>query len=134
MVKESNTIGQNTKTEIKEVQSVKINHTGRFKGTTGSIFKVLIAILIGVALVRVLSGNEIISFQTLLEYLGNAPVVNMPFKFFNDLTIVGDWGLFNFLKDFFNLTTGVVSILVFLATGLINAIIYLTYFIRFIFV
>lgn len=114
--------------------SVKINPTGHFKGSTLSVFKVLVCILILVSLWRLLGGVSPVSFGSFLEYMSNAPVISMPFKFFNDLTIVSDWGLFNFIRDFINLNTGVIGVLVFLATGAINAIQYITYFIRFIFV
>ena len=77
----------NVKNEVKQVKSVKINPTGHFKGSTLNLFKVLVCILIGVAFIRVLSGSEPVSFQGLIEYMANAPVISMPFRFFQNFTI-----------------------------------------------
>ncbi len=72
-----------------------------------------------------------ITFTSLLQSLADAPVIdNSWISSFSDLTIRGDWGIFDFLKNFLNSFVGVISFLLYLVNGLVQLITYFGYIIR----
>lgn len=127
-------INSSSPSSSRNIQEVRINQTGSVSHSVRSIFSIIIIIIIGFSLIRVINGGSPLTFSSFLDLLQNSPVINMPFRWFNDLTITSDWGLFNFLRDFINLNAGIVSVLACIAVGFINFFIYVFYFLRFIFV
>lgn len=72
-----------------------------------------------------------ITFTSLLQSLADAPVIdNSWISSFSDLTIRGDWGIFDFLKNFLNSFVGVISFLLYLVNGLVQLITYFGYIMR----
>lgn len=83
-------------------------------------------LLLIVCLFRVASGMEPLTFTALLEGLNNCPSI-MPNGFVN-LTIDGDWGIFEFFRHFLNIFTGGLSILLFTGALLVQVVVFICYF------
>lgn len=76
--------------------------------------------------------SSVFTFSSLLTVLQNAP--SLPFNLTVDaLTISGDWGAFNFLKQFLNWNLKPLSFVIFLVGNLINILTFLSYFLYYIF-
>lgn len=100
-----------------------------------NVITLVFAIILVFCVFRLLFGNRPpLTFESFLSVLEDAPVVDISpiMQRLNDkLTITADWGVFNFLRDFFNLFTGLMSFGTFVSVSMSNFIIYLTYFLRF---
>lgn len=95
----------------------------------GNIFGFIIFCLIFIIL-----GNYLrtgvpfdLTFKGFIEYLSNAPSFDMSWSMV-DLTIYGDWGIFNGLKDFFNWFTDVWEVCITLFGMVIELIEFVFYF------
>ena len=135
-----------TGTVVTETHSV--NSRGRditvtrtsFKRSAGANFVVgcnvlfLIAcVILIVSLVRSLAGSSTVSFGGLLDYISSAPTINMSLTSFEVIPSL-DWsGLLFPLACFLNMFINIFNVLVFAFRGLIQVVIYLSYFIRFVF-
>ena len=125
--------GANTNlSKIDKMHFEASNDTANGFSSMYRVLSIVLSLLIVVALMRSLLGFQPIYFSSFLESLSQSPTVDITLSM-TDLTIVGDWGLFDFLRNFINLFTGVISLLSFFATGLINLVLYLLYFSRFLF-
>lgn len=96
---------------------------------TGSFIMIL---LLFIALIRNAQGWQHLTFSGFLEYLTTSPTIIPSFSI-TDFAIVSDWGLFNGLKDFLNIFTQLFGIIVWVCSSIINVLLYLFYFLRFIF-
>lgn len=100
-----------------------------------SLFTLIVAILIGIAVIRMLSGYSGMSFTTLLESLSKAPDIQMSLSStMKSLTIKGEWAILDGLRRFINTLTSMFSVSLWCVTGLAQCIIYFAYFIGFIFI
>ena len=78
-----------------------------FIGIFGVIFLVIFIIVFSNF---ILAGNHYtFTFKGLLEFLGDIPDVDVSWAY-KDFTIYANWGIWNFLRDFFN---GFISIIEF---------------------
>jgi len=68
-----------------------------------------------------------LTFKSFIEYLSNAPSFDISWSMV-DLTIYGDWGLFNFLKDIFNWFTDIWEVCITLFGMIIETIEFIFYF------
>lgn len=101
--------------------------------STGKSFvAILLAVLLLVLLIRVMNGSSIPTFTSFLELLSSAPTVKVPFLSTVG-TALGDWGVFNFLRDFIAFFNNIVNVLVFLFNGLANLVVYVVWFVRWLF-
>lgn len=115
------TTERNTTTDINSVSSANYTFT--------RILSIVLCILIVIALLRSLTGAEPLYFSSFLESLGNAPTVNWIVPA-SDMTIGGSWGIFDFLRNLFNMFAEIFSVITFLVSGFANLIIFATYFLR----
>lgn len=97
----------------------------------GLIFVVLI---LAVLIRRFNNSDDIPTFTSLLEFLSNIKTVEIPFLKFNPVTDLGDWGLFNFLRDFIASVSQIVNVGVFMCNGIIALIQYIVVFCQWLFV
>lgn len=96
------------------------------------IFKILFLVLVFLAVLGVLKNEEIVTFQGLLDFLANAPQFDLEWLNWSSVSL-GDWGVFNFLRDFFELNISFINVLLFIGTMGVQLITYLLYFLKFIF-
>lgn len=100
-----------------------------------SVFMLIVAILIGIAVIRMFAGYEAISFTTLLETLSNAPNIQMSLSSSMQLVhIGGEWEILDGIRRFINSLGSMFGISIWCAQGLFQCILYFGYFIGFIFV
>ncbi len=98
------------------------------------ILKYVVLILLVYELISYATGRlTSITFDGFLSVLENAPVFPVELLSQLDFTITLDWGVFNFLRDFINLFAPVLTVLSFVGLLLYNAIAYLLYFLRWLF-
>lgn len=111
----------------------KYNHKQAFNvmGILG-IFVAILLILSLIGSLRSGAGGYTFSFSGLLEYLSNAPQINPEFSL-SKWTIDGDWGLFDFLRDFFNLNAKIMGFATWFSILIWNALEYVAYFFSFLF-
>ena len=125
--------------ETTDIPGVNINSTrssrsvGEKVGSGLGIFGLIVGILLSVSLIKSLMGGSPVTFGGLLEYLSNAPTINMSLKSFEVIAPLGDWGVFNFLATFFNYFITIFNVLIFAFKGLGQVIVYVVYFVRFLF-
>ena len=125
--------------ETTDVPGVNINSTkisrsvGVKLGSGLGVFGLIVGVLLSVSLIRSLLGGSPVTFGGFLEYLSNAPSIDMSLKNFEVIPALGDWGVFNFLSTFFNYFITIFNILIFAFKGLGQVVVYLVYFIRFLF-
>lgn len=98
-----------------------------------NVFGVIIFSLLIVNFLRIMTGYGSLTFESLLNYLQNAPSFDF-YSIVSNYSITTDWGLFNFLRDFFNMFISLFNVIVFLAKNVLNLINYIIYFIRLVFV
>ena len=92
-----------------------------------SVMSTIMFLLLIITLFRTLigRGDKILTFEGLLNFLNNFPsfdIENLP-----NLTINGDWGIFNFFRNFLNIYTGALNLLIFLCANLYNAYRFILY-------
>ena len=97
-----------------------------------SVVIVIFTILFIVSYVRSLVGAGEITFTSFLEFIQSVPEVSFASNFI-DLTILGDWGIFDFLRNFLNIFTNLMSVIVYLFGGLVQLLLYVVYIVRYLF-
>lgn len=97
-----------------------------FVGIFGVIFLVIFIIVFGNFVVA--SNHYTFTFKGLLDYLANIPKVDTSWVYV-DLTIYTDWGIWNFLRDFFNGFISIIEFWFFLTGCLYQLLNILFYFI-----
>lgn len=96
------------------------------------IFTAILLILSLIGSLRSGASGYTFSFVGLLEYLSNAPKIVPQFSLVA-FSIGGDWGLFDFLRHFFNLFGKIFGFGSWFCLLIWNAIQYIAYFFSFIF-
>lgn len=102
-------------------------------GSGLGVFSLVVGVLLAVSLIRSLMGSNPVTFGGLLEYLSNAPSINMSLNSFEVIAPFGDWGAFNFLSTFFNYFITIFNVLIFAFKGLGQVVVYVVYFVKFLF-
>lgn len=97
-----------------------------------SVVIVIFTILFIVSYVRSLVGAGEITFTSFLEFIQSVPEVSFASNFI-DMTILGDWGVFEFLRQFLNIFTNLISVIVYLFGGLVQLLLYVVYIVRYLF-
>lgn len=120
---------QRKEKSIDRIKSVASNTSGLF----GSI----IIILVGVAMVRLLyyGSTDGITIGSLLDLFANVPQVSTSVKnFVQQLQISGPWPVLDGIRNFINLNLSAVSIVVWLASSLLDVCMFLAYFLQWLFI
>lgn len=94
----------------------------------GSILGLVFMILLLAVLIQRFNGSDNIpSFTSLLEFFTNINPPSIPFVSFEPIAM-GDWGIFNFLRDFIYTISQIVNVFVFFCNGLISFCTYVVTF------
>lgn len=93
-----------------------------------SFFVFVLMILICFAFIRSFMGMEPLYFSSFLDILAKSPSVSFGLQI--PTTFLGDWGIFNFLRDLLQVSIQIINFGIFIVNGLVNALIYLFYFIE----
>ena len=99
-------------------------------------FKILLIIfllLLSLNFYRVIVGNHTVSFSSFITFLSETDTFDIP-TLIRDLEIVADWGVFNFLRDFFNTFIAIIQALLYICTLIGHIVIVFIRFVRYIFV
>lgn len=94
-----------------------------------ALFAVVLLLLMTCSLIR---GGDNITFTAFLEFLSQQGT-NFAMTNFVDYSIVGDWGLFNFLKDFLNILMIPISVTVYVLKFAWNVLVFLLGLVQFLF-
>ena len=81
----------------------------------------VIALLVLFIIYRIASNSSALTFTSFLDYLNNVSSSTIDLKFVIEL-IKDDWGFFNFLRNFINLSVSVINFAIYLVGGLINLV------------
>ena len=124
-------------------EQVKESNTRTWKnisyiGSHGvNIFSLVVVILISVTLIRILySGSgDIVSFGSLLDILRDAPQVSTSVRNFTQtLQFTEPWDILDSIRLFLNNLSNIVSILAWLFASLIDVVLFIVYFLKWIFI
>lgn len=95
---------------------------------TFSILGIVAVILLVATVFSVLRGNqEQVTFRGFLEFLQTAPSLDLEWLNWSALNL-GDWGIFNFLKEIINFLVSVINVFAFAGTMLVQAVMYILWF------
>lgn len=95
---------------------------------------ILLLCIVSMLIQRFQGGDGIPSFQSLFNFLsGWNPPFQIPFLSFNSFTSQ-DWGILNFIKDFFVMLAQVLNVLVFFFNGVVTVISYVVVFFQWLFI
>lgn len=101
---------------------------------TARILSLVFLILLAVMIFRKFTGNNNIpTFTSFLEMLTNIETPTIPFVNYS-FTSLGDWGVFNWLRDFLNVFVDLFNVILFLVNGIISLFQYVTNFIMWLYV
>lgn len=97
-------------------------------------FRVLFVIICFVLLInigRILFNGSSVTFSGFLDFVSNTNFsqINVNIR---DFTIVSDWGLFNFLKDFINIFASLMGVTFFMVSNLLNLLLFILNFVVYI--
>lgn len=115
----------------------KVRYDGNYKEHTIGILKLFFIIMISIVVIRFLySGNDTYtSTISLLEMLQDLPSISTSFKSFAQKAIItADIYPFNWFKDLVNSFTSLWSILMWISGALIDVLLFISSFIRYLFV
>ena len=70
------------------------------------------------------------TFSFFLETLQNVPNLPWSLSSLPDLTITGSWGVFDFLRSFFNTLTNAWSVLLYVVSCVQNVILFMLHFLK----
>lgn len=95
------------------------------------LFLFLLVILI-ISLFRRVLGGSYISFNGFLDYLSSVHGVSVDINI-SDFSIPGNWGVIDGLRQFFNIFAKMFGVIVWLASNLVNLILFVAQFVSFVF-
>lgn len=97
----------------------------KFLSFIGYFFLCVFSLLLIVGIIRTTMGAEPITFGYILQSLQNCP--NLVISPFSDLSIQGDWGLFDFLRSFLNGVATIIGYLLYFCSLILQAILFIGY-------
>lgn len=101
---------------------------------TARILSLVFLILLAVMIFRKFTGNNNTpTFTSFLDMLTNIETPTIPFVNYS-FTTLGDWGVFNWLRDFLNVFVDLFNVILFLVNGIISLFQYVTNFILWLYV
>lgn len=115
--------------QLREERKQNIDYSNKKYGNFG-VFGVIILVLAIIVTARVLTGSSVeFSFKSLLDFASTAPSISANWSIVQNL-IVGDWGLFEFLRNFINFSWSIFTVLICLCDLLFDSLAYIFYFVR----
>lgn len=96
------------------------------------IFNIIFLTILVMCVIRFTFTGTTITFTGFLEFLQSCPSINMPNSVINTLAFSNSWGIFDFLRTFFNTLGIIFGTSLWLLTNLINGLMFIFYFIGFI--
>ena len=117
-------------------QSIKdISPDNEFKSVpTGRILSLVFSILLLVMIFRKFTGNSNTpTFTSFLDMLTNVKTPSIPFVNYS-FSALGDWGVFNFLRDFLNVFVDLFNVILFLVNGIMSLFQYVVSFLGWLYV
>lgn len=101
---------------------------------TGRILSLIFSILLLVMIFRKFTGNNTTpTFTSFLEMLTNVKTPSIPFVNYS-FSSLGDWGVFNFLRDFLNVFVDLFNVILFLVNGIMSLFQYVVSFVSWLYV
>ena len=97
-----------------------------------SVLVVLISIVLIFNFARSLTQSGGLTFEAIFQYISATPTI--PLIPLNSLTITANWGIFNFVRDFINIFTGILTISTWFAINMMNALLFIFRFVTLMFV
>lgn len=127
--------GNATKEDLRsKIYERRVSSEKVSSGVPRGIFTIIICVLLIAMLIRKLTGNNAVpTFTSFLEFLSLVDVPTIPFINFSSVSL-GDWGFFNFLRDFFNIFVDLGNVVLFLINGMWSVINYIMVLFRWLFV
>lgn len=99
-----------------------------------SLLSLVVCVLLVAVLIRKFTGNNTLpTFTSFLEFLTNIDTPTIPFLNVTPVSL-GDWGAFNFLRDFIIIFVDLGNVILFLINGIWIIINYVLVFFRWLFV
>lgn len=100
-----------------------------------NFFTVVFLVLFVLMFFSVASGvDSHITFTSLIDSLADSPSIDTSWiKTFNSMRIESDWSIFNFLRDFLNTFVDIISVLLWIITGIAQLIVYIGFIFRVLF-
>lgn len=95
---------------------------------------IFLLILLATVVWRVRGSNNTLTFTAFLEFLSNLNSVEIGQVDVSSFAIGGNWGIFDGLRNFFNVFSNLLGVLVWLGANVINVIRYIVAFVSFLFV
>ena len=93
---------------------------------------VFILLVLSLLLTRFRGSDGVPTFTGLLEWFSGFSAPEIPF--INATSVVlGDWGIFNWLRDFISFFVGLLNIILFLVNGLLSLMFYVIHFFSWLF-
>lgn len=112
-----------------------VNYSANY--SYSNLFSSLLIILVGVAIVRVLyfGSADTVSLGTLLDLFKGVPQVSTSVKtFVQQLQLTDPWPILDGLRYFININLQMSSIIIWLASSLIDVCFFITYFLVWLFI
>lgn len=132
-VREMRTAGQNA---ILSDASSDRNYRRYRMQQAGSMLRILFLVFLVLLGIRIFwqmrNGSSNLSFAGLLDWFSNLNSVEVNVDVGN-FFIGGDWGIFDGLRNFFNIFAQAFGVIVWLFSNILNLLLYLVSFVRFIF-
>lgn len=125
------------KEQVKESNARTWKNISYIGSHGANIFSLILLILISITLIRVLynGSGDIVSFGSLLDTLRDAPQVSSSVRNFTQtLQFTEPWSILDSLRIFLNNLSNIVSILAWLFASLIDVVLFIVYFLKWIFV
>lgn len=120
----------------KSYENAKKGNRQHFFNNAGIVFRLMLLIFIGILFLRVFwvlrGSSNTVNFTGFLEFLSNLNSVDVSISV-ADFSIGGDWGVFEFLRNFFNIFAQLFGVIVWLFSNIVNLINYLWQFVLFLF-
>lgn len=105
------------------------NYKGFFR-FVGSICLFLVVIIFIINVFRVVNGSKDVSFTGFLNWLSNLNFKGVTINI-SDYKIGDDWGLFNGLRDFFNIFAQASGVIAWLGANVLNFLTFCAQFLAF---
>lgn len=120
----------------KSFENAKRDNRQYFFNSAGIVFRLMLLIFFGIIFLRVFwvlrGSSNTVNFTGFLEFLSNLNSVDINVSVSN-FVIGGDWGVFEFLRNFFNIFAQLFGVIVWLFSNIVNVLNYVLQFIFFLF-
>lgn len=121
------------KVHVNSVNKAYRDMNVRRYGVLFRLFGIALGFMLLVMLSWRLRGSDTtLTFTGFLDWLSGLNSVEVPYSF-TEITIGGDWGPFDVIRNFLQMFLSVMSVVVWLFANLVNVCLYLVSFLQFLF-